>query len=163
VLSPNTGVQSGLTASPVDVFGTLAIGTDATLATAGGGSTNDIVLHPGAALHLDNNNVGGQFAAANIADRWGDNTSILLNGALLDLVGRVDQTTTETVGDVTFARGARIRVGRNTTATTGTATLTLASLTAAAGKGHTLTLLSSAPGTLGGVDRIIVATGAPVP
>jgi hypothetical protein len=137
--------------------------TDATLATAGGGSTNDIVLHPGAALHLDNNNAGGQFAAANVADRWGDSTPIVLNGALLDLVGRVDATTTETVGDVTFARGARIRVGRNTSGTTGTATLSLASLTAAGGVGNTLTLQSSGAGTLGSAtgDRLIVTGAAP--
>jgi autotransporter-associated beta strand protein len=160
LVSANNGTQSGLSSSAVNVFGNLILGSNASLATGGGTNVNNVTLHPGSALHLDSANGGGGIASAASNDRWGDNTALNLNGALVDLVGVNNAATTETVGSVTYSRGARIRVARTGT---GTATLTLGSLALSNAVGNTLTLQSSAAGTLGVADQILVASAPPVP
>jgi autotransporter-associated beta strand protein len=159
LVAANDGTRSGLSNSAVNVFGNLILRSNASL-VAGAGSTNAVTLHPGSALHLDNNNATGGVAAVNLPDRLADSAPVFLDGALLDLVGNSAAPTTETIGNVSYDRGARIRVARNGTVT---ATLTVNSLAALPGKGHTLNLQGSAAGTLGGVDQLIVATGAPAP
>jgi autotransporter-associated beta strand protein len=158
----NNGTQSGFSNSSVDVFGNFVLRSQASLVVGGGLNTNSVVLHPGSALHLDNNNGSGNsagvLAAANLADRFGDNVNLLLNGALLDYLGSTAGST-ETIGNTTYARGSRIRVGRNTA----NATLTLNSLNAAGGTGHTLSLQVGTAGQLGISENIIVATNPPSP
>src|SRR6187401_2964964 len=115
----------------------MVLRSNASLATAGGLNVNAVTLHPGSVLHLDSNNGSGNsagvLAAANNNDRWGDNAALTLNGAMLDFIGNAAGTT-ETVGNVNYARGSRIRVARNTV----NSTLTLNSLAAAGGNGNTL-------------------------
>lgn len=169
LVEANNGAQSGFSNSAVALFGNLVLRSNASLALAGGTSTNALTLHPGSALHLDSlngtgNSTGtgvvttGSLAVANQLDRLGDNTPLILDGALLDLIGNAAGTT-ETVGAVSYGRGARIRVARNTVAST----LTLSSLTASGGNGHTLLLQPGTAGQLGVSENIIVNTGAPVP
>ena len=162
LFTANNGTQSALSNSAVDVFGNLSLSGTATLATATG-NTNAVTLNPGSALFFDNVNAAangaGAFAAANVTDRWHDSAPIGLNGALLNLIGGTDLASSETVGDVTYSRGARIRVARGGT-TTGTATLTLNNLLGG-GAGNTLHIQTSAAGTLGGVDKVIVTNSPP--
>jgi autotransporter-associated beta strand protein len=161
--SNNDGTRSGLSNSAVNVFGNLVLGSTASFAS-GAANTNVVTLHPGSALHFDNNNgagtATGSLAAANVTDRWSDNAPIALNGGLIDLIGNNNNPSAETLGDVTYSRGARLRVAR---AGTGTATLTLNNLLGA-GPGNTLTLQTSAAAQLGTAagDRIIVTNAPPV-
>jgi autotransporter-associated beta strand protein len=155
--SAAAGGFSGLSNTAVDLFGSLNLSSGATLQD-GGVATNALTFHPGSILTLDNNGgINTPIAAANVADRIADGTPIQLNGAALNLIGANTLVSAETVGAVTYQRGARLRVGANGAA--GTATLTLGSLTRA-GAGSSLLLQTSAAGTLGGVDRILV-TAAP--
>ncbi|RYD85505.1 MAG: hypothetical protein EOP84_02285, partial [Verrucomicrobiaceae bacterium] len=155
--------KSGLSSGQIDIFGTLSLASNATL-QEGGASTNAVVLHPGSTLHLDNKDgVAGNMAVGNLADRIADTQAIALNGAMLDLVGRSNTATTESLGDVTFSRGARIRTAREGT---GSTTLTLNSLSAVGTKGNTLMIQTAAANTLGNTtsgDRIIVSNNAPTP
>jgi autotransporter-associated beta strand protein len=158
----NDGTRSGLSNGAVNVFGNLVLGSNASFA-AGATNTNAVTLHPGSALHFDNNNGGGtgtaSLAPANVTDRWADSAPISLNGGLIDLIGNNNNPSAETVGDVTYSRGARLRVARTGT---GTATLTMNNLNGA-GPGNTLTLQASGAGLLGTAtgDRIIVANAPP--
>jgi autotransporter-associated beta strand protein len=150
----NNGTRSGLSNSAVDVFGVLSLSGGASLDNGVGGNVNAVTFHPGSALFLDSvNGAATGFGAANNANRWNDTTPIALNSAGINFLGANNALTTETVGDVTFSGGSRIRSGRG--GTTGTTTLTLANLASAAGKGHTLQLQGVA---LGGTN----AAGAPV-
>ncbi|MHA3774421.1 beta strand repeat-containing protein [Verrucomicrobiota bacterium sgz303538] len=158
--SAAAGGKSGLSSGQIDIFGSLYLSSNATLQD-GGTATNALVLHPGATIQLDNNNAPAtNMAAANVANRLADNQPLVLNGAQLDMLGNNNNASTETVGDTTFSRGARIRVSK---AGTGTTTLTLNSLTADGNKGNSLLIHTSGAGTLGTTDRILVSNNAPTP
>jgi fibronectin-binding autotransporter adhesin len=161
LMSNNNGTQSGLSNSAVDVFGVLSLAGAASL-DSGAANVNAVTFHPGSALFLDNNNGAangaGAFAAANNLNRWNDTTPINLNGAMLNLIGNNNNPSSETVGDVTYSRGARVRAQLTGT---GTATLTLNNLLGA-GPGNTLLIATSGAGTLGAGDKIIVANNPPV-
>lgn len=164
LFAPTDGVRSGLSSTNIDVFGILGFGGGGSLST-GAANVNLVTLHPGSGLSFDNVNAAanGQnaFVAANISDRWNDTTPIALNGAFLNLNGARNAIISETVGDVTFSRGARIRSGRSGTAQdNGSSTLTLTSLTSA-GAGSTLALQTTAANSLGALDQIIVTNNAP--
>jgi autotransporter-associated beta strand protein len=160
LFSDNDGTRSGLSNSAVDVFGVLSLSGAASLDN-GTGNVNAVTLHPGSALFLDNNNGAanslGAFVGANDPERWNDATPIALNGAMINLIGNNNNPSTETVGNVTYGRGARLRAQLTGT---GTATLTLNNLLGG-GPGNTLLLQTSGAGTLGAGDKIIVANSAP--
>lgn len=169
LFSANNGTHSGLSNSAVDVFGVLSLSGSSTLAN-GSGNTNAVTFHPGSALFFDNNggaaNGTGAFAAANVSNRWDDSTPITLNSAAINYIGATDALSTETVGDVTFSGGSRIRSARS--GTTGTTVLTLGNLNAASGPGHTLQLqanslggTNAAGGSVAVIDLIKVAGTAP--
>jgi fibronectin-binding autotransporter adhesin len=157
--SAAAGGFSGLSNTAADVFGALHLGSTATLQD-GGTSTNALTLHPGASLVLDNNNaVHGTMTAANVADRIANAQTIGLNGAIIDFVGANTVASTETLGDITYDRGARLRVAANGVG--GTATLTVNKLTQGSAAGQ-LQLFTGAATTLGvGVNKLIVAGTAP--
>lgn len=156
----NASGKSGLSSGSVDVFGTLVLRSGATFQNAGV-ATNALNLHAGSYLNLDNNAaVATNMAAANVANRIADTQAITLRGSLIEFIGANNAGSTETLGDTTFSAGARLRVARNGS---GTATLTLNSLTAGTSKGSQLILQSSGANTLGVSDKIIVSSGAPSP
>ncbi|MDB6148679.1 MAG: Autotransporter-associated beta strand repeat protein, partial [Chthoniobacter sp.] len=161
LFSNNDGTRSGLSNSNVNVFGVLSLSGAASLSN-GTANVNAVTLNPGSALFFDNANGAannaGALVAANNTDRFNDTTPINLNGAMLNLIGANAAASSESVGDVTYSRGARLR--SQLTGTGGTATLTLNNLTRA-GAGSTLMLQSSAPGTLGAGDKIIVTNSPP--
>ncbi len=168
--SANDEVHSGLSGSTVDLFGSLILGSNASLANTAGAPTNALTLHPGATLHFDNLNGGGNsqgaLAPANLLNRLSDTVAVTLHGAMLNLLGANDVASSETVGNVTYSRGARIRVARANTGTntTATATLTINSLLNG-GPGSSLMLQTAAANTLGAAanyDRIVVNTPPPV-
>ncbi len=157
--APNAGTgKSAFSSGAVDVFGLLSLASGATLQN-GGTATNVLTLHPGSYLHLDNNaGASVTMGTLNVTNRIADGQAISLNGAAIELVGNSNNATTETLGDVTYGAGGRLRVIKNGT---GSATLTLASLTAGTAKGSQLLLQSSATGTFGGTDKILVTAAGP--
>lgn len=127
---PLGGLTGGFSAAPIHVYGTLQVESNGTFRDVGGtgNAYSNINLHPGSSLVLLDNN------ATTNANRWNDTTGINLDGArfTLDAANNVDLSA-ETVGAITFDRGARIQ-----TVNQGTSEilLTAASITrAAAGPG----------------------------
>ena len=92
----------------VDVFGTLEARTNGSFRNfAGTANQNTVVLHPGAVLFLNNNSTTQTF------NRWDDATGINLNGAQLQInsLGSAPAlTNVETIGAVTYQKGAIISV-----------------------------------------------------
>ncbi|MGC3968286.1 MAG: hypothetical protein QM775_13215 [Pirellulales bacterium] len=134
------GANTPLGTGQVDVFGLLTASGAAGsfLNGAGTANSNAIVLHPGSTLTLTNTGV----AAIN---RWADTQDIGLNGATFSLVAGT-ASTTETVGSITFDRGARINLNANAQQITlnQSATKTLTR-----GTNGTLVFNNSAAGRLG--------------
>jgi autotransporter-associated beta strand protein len=170
LVSPNDEIHSGLSGSAVDVFGSLILGSNASLVNTAGAATNALNLHPGAMLHFDNANGGGNgqgvSAPANLLDRLSDTLGVTLHGALLNLLGASDLASSENLGNITYSRGARLRVARTNsgTNTSATATLTLNNLLNG-GPGSSLMIQTAAANTLGAAtnyDRIIVNSPPPV-
>ena len=164
LFSNNDGTHSGLSNSAVNVFGVISLSGQASLDNGAGANVNAVTLQPGSALFFDNANGAANGAGAfsgtfNITNRWNDATPIGLNGAMINLIGANTLASSETVGDVTYSRGARLRA--QLTGTGGTATLSLNNLFGA-GPGNTVTLATSAAGTLGAADKIIVVNSPPV-
>lgn len=161
--SAAAGGRSGLSSGAIDVFGSLYLSSASTLQD-GGTSTNAITLHPGSAIQLDNNNAAAtNMPTANVTNRVADSQALALNGALIDLIGTNNAVSSESLGDSTWNRGARLHVRRTGT---GTATLTFNSLAPADSTGNSLLLHTAAAGTLGAAangDRILITTGAPTP
>ncbi len=162
LFSNNDGTRSGFSDSNINVFGVLSLSGQASLDN-GASNVNGVTLHPGSALFFDNQNGAANGAAdlagANVANRFNDAMPIALNGAMINLIGANIAVSSELVGDVTYSRGARLRA--QLTGAGGTATLSLNNLFGA-GPGNTLTLATSAAGTLGAADKIIVVNSPPV-
>lgn len=159
----NVSGQSAFSTGAVDVFGTLMLASGATLQN-GGVATNALTLHPGSHLQLDNNaGPTTGMGTVNATNRISDTQAISLNGSLIELIGNTNNVSSESLGAVTYDRGARLRVAR---AGTGTATLTLDSLTPADTKGNSFLIQTAAAGTLGAAsngDRILITNSAPTP
>ena len=146
---PLGGLTAGTSSAPIHVYGTLQVEANGTFRDAAGTANayTNINLHPGSSLVLLDNN------ATTNANRWNDTTGINLDGArfTLDAANNVDLSA-ETVGAITFDRGARIQ-----TVNQGTSEilLTAASITrAAAGPGAgtgrgTMVFTPGASGNLG--------------
>ncbi|MGV3660650.1 MAG: autotransporter-associated beta strand repeat-containing protein [Prosthecobacter sp.] len=135
----------------IHVYGTLQAESSGSFrsSTGLGNAYTNINLHPGSSLvFLDN-------SAANPGNgnRWDDSTPISLDGArlVLDAVNNGDLSA-ETVGDITFDRGARITtVNQGTSEILLTAnSITRAAASAGAGTGRgTMVFLPSVSGNLG--------------
>ncbi|MCX6839395.1 MAG: autotransporter-associated beta strand repeat-containing protein, partial [Verrucomicrobia bacterium] len=143
----------------VDIFGQVRLYSGATLLNfAGTANQYAVNLHPGGVLWLDNE--------TSTQNRWFDTTPINLDGAQLYLrsINNAAQTSTEVVGDITFGRGASIRVQKGVAL--GDMQLTTSNLIRS-GVGSTLSLISTA-GNLGVAgnndsERVVVtgtSTGA---
>ena len=147
-----TASASPLGTGAVTVYGTLtAAGASGTFLANGSTTlnTNAITLNPGSILRFDNTNAFQGVSAGNNTNRWGDSVAVALNGSTLELLANNNaSSTTETVGAVTFDKGSVISVKRNTT---GTAKLTVASLTRV--NRGTLTIVTSAANTLGAASN----------
>lgn len=151
-----TAVGHSLGTGQVDVFGTLTAQTNGTF-FANGSSTvhqNSIVLHPGSVLFFNNN-------GSAINNRWGDNISINLNGAQLQMNSNGAGSSTETVGAIAFQKSAQINF--TVAAANGQVTLTAPSLTRAAA-GSTLLFTTNGAGQLGitpgnNSQRLIISGG----
>lgn len=94
----------------VHVYGTLrATGAQGSFADAAGtGNNNLITTHPGSELRLDN-------ATSPNTNRWGDTTTLALDGALFNFLGvNAPQRSFERVGGVTFAGGSRFTLAGST-------------------------------------------------
>ncbi len=138
-------------ATPIHIYGTLQAESNGSFrsSTGVGNAYTNINLHPGSSLiFLDNN-----AASPGNGNRWDDNAPISLDGArlVLDAVNNGDLSA-ETVGDITFDRGARITtVNQGTSEILLTAnSITRATASAGAGTGRgTVVFLPSTSGNLG--------------
>ena len=144
----------------IHAYGVLTAEGSATFAKSDNSANayNNLVLHPGSELRFN----GVDATVGNTSNRWHDNASIALNGSLLTAQtfnGVVNAS--ETVGAVSFERGARLQA---LTQSTAQITLNLASLTRV-GTG-TLMLIPSNVNRLGlaptaNSERVLVTSGAP--
>ena len=128
-------------AGQVDVFGTLEARTNGSfLNFAGSANQNTVVLHPGSVLFLNNNVTTQNF------NRWNDGTAINLDGAQVQInsLGSAPAlTNVETVGAVTYQKGAILSVAATSGGSVGLTTPSLTRTGAA-----TLQVLTTG-GTLG--------------
>lgn len=138
-------------ATPIHVYGTLQAESNGSFRNSTGTANayTNIILHPGSSLvFLDNN-----ASITGNGNRWDDNTAIKLDGArlVLDAVNNGDLSA-ETVGDITFDRGARIAtVNQGTSEILLTAnSITRAGASAGAGTGRgTLVFVPGTSANLG--------------
>jgi len=148
----------------VNVYGTLtAAGANGSFLASGSTTSNTTpsLLNPGSILSFDNTNGFQGVSAGNNTNRWGDTTAIALNGSTLQLLGQNNAAgSSETVGTISFDKGSTVIIKRNTA---GNTVLTAAGLTRSPNGNGTLSLLTSAAGTLGGVDQLIVANHGTTP
>jgi autotransporter-associated beta strand protein len=80
----------------IDLFGALQVAGLASL------KLNTVNLHPGATVRLSDD------SSAHSNDRWDDNTPMALFGSNLDLGTFVGNTSSETIGNLSFAAGSRV-------------------------------------------------------
>ena len=146
---PFGGLTAGTSAAPINVYGVLQAesgGTFRNSALTANAYTN-INLHPGSTLQLVDNN------ATTNSNRWDDATGINLDGARLTLAAANNiDLSAETVGAITFDRGARIQtVNQGTSEILLTAaSITRAAASAGAGTGRgTLVFTPSNSANLG--------------
>ncbi|MGC3967998.1 MAG: autotransporter-associated beta strand repeat-containing protein [Pirellulales bacterium] len=151
----------------VDVFGTAEWDGTAGSAVTGtngvtGGNRNIFVFHPGSILRFDNNQSGNMTTAGVTGDRWADTAGVFLNGSNITLLGSTVAHTTETVGGLSYDRGASITVTRG--AATFNTTLTAAYLTRAVDGFGTVGVTYTAGVLAGtsGYERIMLSTAPAV-
>ncbi|MCB1277101.1 autotransporter-associated beta strand repeat-containing protein [Prosthecobacter sp.] len=115
---------TGSIASPViDVYGRLNLRGSASVTTNGLTNSNAVNLRPGGVLRLDySTDVNDQFIISRlnnsnltVANKWGDNEALILDGATLNMVAASQHYTSETVGEITVKGGAGLYLERNST------------------------------------------------
>ena len=126
----------------IEVFGTLtAQGPTGSFYNAASSANADtVILRPGGVLKFDNS--AGNFTGSGGQGRWSDSVSLALNGGTVSLTGATNLDSSETIGAVTVNQAATINLAQ---AGTGTATLSVASLTR--GAGGTLYITTTGTGT----------------
>ncbi len=123
------------------------------------GNPLNVDLRGAAVLKFYNNAITTAGADVN---RWNDSTPMTWNQLDIEMqsrnVGAAD-VTTETVGDVTFTGGNIVRLTRGNTNAGNVTRLVVNSLT----RQNQGTIEFTRSSALGGVDRFVIATGAPAP
>ncbi|HEY5313073.1 MAG TPA: autotransporter-associated beta strand repeat-containing protein, partial [Pirellulales bacterium] len=115
VVSTTSGVQLVLEASvatpTIDVFGQLYLsGAGGSLVNASDtGNTSNVILQPGSELVMDNYSYGA-LASTNVGGRLADNTPLVLNGAMIDMLGSISGDTNEQIGPLQLSGGTGITV-----------------------------------------------------
>ena len=160
----------------VDVFGQLTLRyestagylTNGSLVSSANGNDNAyaVTLHPGSRLELD----GSTQNIATMINRFGDTTPLILNGAILRVLGPAGGAPTltipsELIGDLTVAGGSSLGLYRkdgNGSVGLQAATFTrsgAASLLIDTGNASYLGVASGTPNNI----RFVIGSGAPIP
>ena len=160
----------------VDVFGQLTLRyestvgylTNGSLVSSANGNDNAyaVTLHPGSRLELD----GSTQNIATMINRFGDTTPLILNGAILRVLGPTGgapnlTVPSEVIGDLTVAGGSSLGLYRN--AGNGSVGLQAATFTRSGAASLLIdttnaSYLGVASGTPNNI-RFVIGSGAPIP
>lgn len=116
-------ITGSIASTQIDVYGRLTLRGAARATDDQGNQNKTINLMPGSVLRLDySQDVNDQIVVSrlnnsnlSISNKWGDNTPMTLDGAMLNLIADVQSYSQETIGQLTVKGGASILLERNST------------------------------------------------